>query len=983
MQRKGGLPRPDGTADLFRGSFVLCEIDLVVPTAALPVVFARYYRSDAPELGPLGFGWDHNHEVFVRELDDGGILRRNGQHHEDVFRRSGGAYEPPDSVFETLEAIPGRPHTYEITAAEGLVQRFERPAGWTDDTRIPLAEIRDRHDNRILYTYDADSRLIEARDDDGRFLRFGYGARGLLASVEDQAGRRVVFTYNPDTLHLCAATRAATRGNSGKIRRIYHYANIDAAPGLRHAIVAVKDGEGRTLVTNAYDEAPGESGPPRLVGQAAGGHAWRYVHTLLQWTPPDDPSFNVPSAQVEVLEPGGGVTIHTFNRCGDLLDRRFRLSRDGSGRVVAWTYGFDRRRNLIRIVQPDGGQEVRTYDDASPDPRMRGRLLCRVVRPRSGFLATDRVVWRGTYEPRYQLLASEFDESGGETRYRYDFDIAPGPAATGKLVEIEHPTARLPHGALQPAVTRFEANARGQITAMVTPRGSRHEIEYGVVGAERGLPVLRRYDVADLAIEEKCGYDSCGFLRVVTDGTGATRLVERDAEGLIERRVAPAIDGRTAPPGWSCVTRHDSNGLPIAVERPRGDLVNGEITGASIEDHFERDALGNVVRAEYGANTASPRVVEQRVRWDGLPIRITAPSGTMIQLEYDERGLPLLERTVRAGGPAEQTRRAFDVGGRLEQRTRSGAGAGQDTTARCSYDAFGRIHRIDRSDGTILRYTWGARDLLLREEAYVSTGDDTVRVLVRRRYEYDERGRLVRAFEASARADGSEPDAALEHQFYFDEDDDLVWIVDPRGGEQTFEHDGLGRVIRYIDSRGNSQQTGYDAAGRLTSLSFQSLEPDGDIAVRALRFEHDARGRWIRVTEPDGAELCTTYDDQDLPVHPFEPGVIKRHRRFGPAGELITPALPDPDDLLDAEGDLAILAMLAAEVPVNDRSAARWGRLAEGAQEELSLGEILTGAGGLPAPQIVLPDPAVAPTPYGIIATGGSAARRQPLSDRL
>jgi YD repeat-containing protein len=712
-------------------------------------------------------------------------------------------------------------------------------------------------------------------------------------------------------------------------------------------------------------------GPARLIAQAAGGHAWRYVHTPLQWAPLDDPSFNVPSTQVEVLEPDGGITIHTFNRCGDLLDRRFRLSRDGTARIVAWTYGFDRRRNLTRIVQPDGGQEVRTYDDASPDPRMRGRLLRRVVRARSGYLATDRVVWRGTYEPRYQLLTSEIDESGGETRYRYDFDAAPGPGATGKLVEIEHPTARLPGGALQPAVTRFEANGRGQVTTMVTPRGSRHEIEYGVAGPERGLPVLRRYDAADLAIEERCGYDACGFLRVVTDGTGATRLVERDAEGLIERRVAPATDGRTAPR----VTRHDSNGLPIAVERPRGELEDGELTGATIEDRFERDALGNVVRAVYGANTASPRVVEQRVRWDGLPVRITAPSGTMIQLDYDERGLPLLERTVRAGGPAEQTRRVFDAVGRLERRTRSGAGAGQDSTARCSYDAFGRIQRIDRSDGTILRYTWGERDLLLREEAYAATGDGTVRVLARRRYEYDARGRLVRAFEAISRADGSEPGAALEHQFYFDEDDDLAWIVDPRGGEQTFEHDGLGRVIRYIDSRGNAQQTGYDAAGRMTSLLFQSLEPGGDIAVRALRFEHDARGRWIRVIEPDGAEICTTFDDRSLPVRAFESGPIKRHRRFGLVGELIAPALPDPEDPLDPEGDLAIFAVLAAGAPVTDQAAARRDRLAEGLHEEPSLGEILTGAGRLPAPDVVLPDPATPPTVYGILATGGSRPR--------
>ena len=88
---------------------------------------------------------------------------------------------------------------------------------------------------------------------------------------------------------------------------------------------------------------------------------------------------------------------------------------------------------------------------------MRGARRRTEVIAASGFPAPSRIVWRGDYEPRFQLLVRQIDESGAVRRMRYDFDLIPAnPANSGKLMELLHPDATLPDGTVQQATTRFE-----------------------------------------------------------------------------------------------------------------------------------------------------------------------------------------------------------------------------------------------------------------------------------------------------------------------------------------------------------------------------------------------------------------------------------------------------------------------------------------------------------------------------------------------
>ena len=66
-------------------------------------------------------------------------------------------------------------------------------------------------------------------------------------------------------------------------------------------------------------------------------------------------------------------------------------------------------------------------------------------------------------------------------------------------MELLHPDATLPDGTVQQATTRFEYNARGQMTAMILPDGTRNELNYGIAGAAQGRLVEELHDVANLA----------------------------------------------------------------------------------------------------------------------------------------------------------------------------------------------------------------------------------------------------------------------------------------------------------------------------------------------------------------------------------------------------------------------------------------------------------------------------------------------------
>lgn len=879
----GGEP-----VELFRGSFVLEETDLQVPTATMTLAMVRRYRSGAPNRGPFGWNWDHNHNVFLRELATGHVARWDGALHEDQFRLQGAIFESPAGVFQILEAVPGQPQTYTIRGDNGLTWLFERPAGWTDAERIPLAEIRDQHGNRLRYTYNTENRVDEVRDDDDRFLQFAYGQCGLLERVRDHAGRVIEYLHEAEVEHLACVRFPSTSDHLDGTARYYHYAPQDTLPEMRHNIIRIKDQAGRVYLENEYEPDPALFSFARVIMQRYGDYVFQYCYTHIQYVPMDNTFINVPSVQVEVMAPDFGVTTYTFNYRGDMLDHRVRLVKDRSFRVCVCSYEYDDQGNQISSTEPDGRQELRIYDNANPDARMRGKLLRRELTAAAAFPVPSRIVWRGDYEPNFGMLRRQRDEAGAETRYHYDFDVAPGPSNTGALREVVHPTAVLPDGSAQPAITRYETNARGQVTTVIAANGVRDELEYGAAGDSRGLLVLQRRDAGGVAIEERFEYDAFGFLSGVMDGSGAIRRTVYNALGQAERRISPAIGGATV----ELITHYDADGKVVGVDRPRGSYADAVIGAAThIADRIERNVLGHPEQLVLASNTAAARVIRQTVDYRGLTERAIGPDGAIRRSLYDERGLPLVESAQGTDGSRTATRRVYDRSGRVVRLLQ---GPAEDRVAQFRYDGFGRLQEIDHPNGSTSQFTWTTRDLLASEELQGDPGDGSRRLLSRKSYEYDSRQRLIRTRELSFH---DNPAAAVElvEQYFYSEVNQLRSVVSSRGGVTAQDYDGAGRMTRLADAEGNEQVYEHDGAGRVVAVTFRDQE-GGGIRARRWQFEYDARCRRIRSIEPDGTETREEFDDRDLPIRRIEPLNVIRERSFGAFGELLRDTL-DPAGL--------------------------------------------------------------------------------------
>lgn len=841
--------------DLFSGSYQITETDLEIPNTILPMAFVRSYRSGNQSFGPLGWNWDHNFNLYLRELSTGDVaVWRNLR--DDVFRDTGVGFEPPRGTFERLQRVPGVAQAWELLGVGGTVMRFQRPAGWTDAERIPLVWIRDRHGNGLRLDYTAHDQLQRVRDDRERALLFDYDECGLLVTVSDHNGRQWTYRHDEQTFELHSVTTPPTTDFPEGSTRLYRYSSPAHPLELRHAILAVTDAGNNVFVENTYEEDPSSYSFGRVTEQLFGGFLHQYRYSLLQWAPLEADFINIASLQVEVMNPDCGVETHTFNFRGDLLDQRFRLVKDRSFRIVATQFEYDEQGNLVSTTRPDGSRELNTFDAGHADPRMRGLRLRREVTAAAGFPAPSRIRWRATYETTYQLLTSERDESGAVTRYDYDLDLTPGAATnTGKLKRVRHPQVTLPDGTASSHETHYEHLANGLVAAVIGSDGVRTELDYGVAGVATDRLVRRVRDPGGLALTASFGYDALGNRAIRTDAAGQTTTTTFNSLGLPERIDLPAV----ANSSGTRTLHYDVDRRVVASTRPRGDYDDPTLDGADIRDEVERDVLGNPVLVTLGANTATPRRVHTAFDFRGMPIRMLLPDGSRNDRVYDERGLLVSETLVGPDGTRQEARESYDVDGTLRSRT--------DTSGSVSHyerDGFNRIRQITAPTGTECHVIWGEDDVVL---SIVQRGVDdtgTFRDLTRTEFEYDEWHRAVRETTWSFTDDPTTGDE-LTTSTFLDAADRPTRTIDHRGALTRHTYDTAGRLTTTTDPMGNVTSWILDPVGRQVEVREEHQELGGS-TQRFRRFEFDVRGRRTAVIHPDGARRETAYDDRGLIV---------------------------------------------------------------------------------------------------------------------
>lgn len=854
--------------ELFSGRFTTEQTDLFVEGIGLPISMTRFYQSGQSYFGPFGWGWDHGHNRYLRELDSGDIACWTGMLSEITFKRTSVAsYDPPSGIFQSLSREAAVNDRFVLRAAEGLETLFERPRGWTDRDRIPIVAISDRFGNRLSYSYDNENRLKEILDTDGNGLFFGYGGCGLLEEVRDHSGREVQYHHAEDVEHLVRVS-----GPAPGVETSYTYGRRSDPRPLRHAITRVEDGDA-TFVLNTYIPERGEWDDGRVESQLVGDYLYQYRYTQLQYVPPAPEFINIAAVRTEVLAPDKSLSTHTFNYRGDLIDHRFRLVVDKSYRIVATQYVYDTQGNRSSIVHPDGMEERMTYADTHQDPRMRGHVLRHEVFPRPGFPVPSRILYEAEYEPTYQLLRLIRKENRAETRFVYDFDLTHGGAAKGMLRRVDLPDVTRPDGVVESHHLSLDHNARGQLVKFTDGSGLVSKYAYGAVGGSAGRLVETLVDPAGLSVREEFEHDSLGQVIRRIGPSGEVSDFEYDEQGRIKRSLQPEVSGGRS----ELRVTYDEYGGVRHVDRPRGDYDDSVLKGRPIRDVIQRNALGHVCKTVLGANTARPLKVEIIPDFLGRPVKTISPDGIRTEFCYDERGLVLREKVTGPDGSQVVSRFTYDLAGRMIV-----AKIGP-TELRVDYDSFGRPWRETLPNGSVVTRRFENQDRVSEEKVVGQDGIGQVVALWHSEFEYDERDREIRTL--GHIIEGGQTTGNITVTTTYDAEDRPVEVTDQRGIVQRVTYDNMGRSVTLTDPLGNRLMYLYDASGRVKEEHLDHMEA-GRRIVRKRRMKYDVRGRIVQVKAPGNEVYTHEYDDRNVMTATISPGGRRDTYTYGPHGVL-------------------------------------------------------------------------------------------------
>ena len=409
-------------------------------------------------------------------------------------------------------------------------------------------------------------------------------------------------------------------------------------------------------------------------------------------------------------------------------------------------------------------------------------------------------------------------------------------------------------------------------------------------------------------------YDLGARTTTVSDGRGATRLYECNAQGRVTaltdglgRRTTYEFDANqrpmreVRPDGQERSWRYDAFGRTLGVTEFDGsrtafsypDPFPGQPLSekpTSVTDpngrshHIAYDPRGNLVehidpagrrrtwlRAENGLPLAvrdslGPRRI---YRWtaDGRIEREATPRGLFIEYSYDRLGR--LIATRRAG--EQPTRFVRDAVGNVTEIVRSDGGRVQ-----LAYDAEGQITMHRDAAGQETRWEYGGLSSPLRR-----LNPDGSRL----EYKYDSDLNLIGLVNAKGE----------EYRLTYDLADQLVEEVGFDGRRQCYEYDAAGFLVAHADEEARGARYRRDAMGRLLERAFADgtadryvYDPTGALIVAdnanrrvafaygrggelvqerqddlILRHDYDERVRRIATTLPDGRRVTFGWGEDD------------------------------------------------------------------------------------------------------------------------
>ncbi|MFH0790479.1 MAG: RHS repeat-associated core domain-containing protein [Candidatus Omnitrophota bacterium] len=651
-----------------------------------------------------------------------------------------------------------------------------------------VAEIIDRNNNRLTFTYDALGKLpligiplytkdpltprliayqyllTKITDSVGREINLTYDERGRLVKLTDFSGRDVIYGYDQSG-NLISVTDPA-----GNITQ-YSY---DADRNLH----SITDPRGNTYLTNTYNSQD------QLVSQTYGGN------TLY---------FNYSPGTTQFTDAKGNIWNYQFDAQGNIVG-----TYDPSGNFTSKTYDDNGKMLLTSVTYPKLNSLHYEYDEK--------RNVTKVIhKPKPGSSDPD-IVTTYTYEPNYNFIKTITDPKGNVTTYDYD--------SQGNLIQITYPQVN----GIAP-ITTFTYNQYGQIETVTEPKGITTKYAYDQAAGYLSEITSDFGDTVHLNITTQFVYDTVGNVTSVTDAQG--RVTSFTYDFLNQPTVV-----RDA---LSNLTRYtyDKNSNLIKLEKQANEAATEWQT-----TEYEYDILDQLTRIKQ--NLTQDTILTTQFQYDanGNRTKVIDAEGKQTTYLYDERDL-LYNVTDALNSVTEYN---YDLNTNLE-----GIKDAQGNVTSYAYDDFERLIKTTYADNSTEEYTYDSNSNLLtkrtRKGDTITYAYDVLNRLTGKlaneqtiTYAYDVASRLTEVADSAERIAYSydnlnrviQTDSTLNAIRYtlnyeYDKSGNRTKLTYPDNSHITYAYDSLNRLTNIQDQVGASIASyTYDLLSRRTGVNLSN-----------------------------------------------------------------------------------------------------------------------------------------------------------------
>ncbi len=857
------------------GEFSLEYTDLSIPLTGVPIEIIRRYNSlESASQGDFGYGWDLGLQdaKIVESSPDGRDL---SEANSDLFgtsntfsvgtrvtlntpdgRRVGFTFNPvpvsasffgaiyapsftPDAgVFDKLETenspltirsdgtvgaflfsfLGYNPSQYKLTTKDGTVYKYDQNFG--------LIDVTDRNGNKLTFSdegitsstgaeidfiRDAQGRITEIIDPDGKSIKYVYDSNGDLIEVIDRTNNTTELVYDD--------------------------------PNRQHFLTEIIDPLGRSATRTEYDE----NGQISKIIDANGNELNITFDNATNSQTVKDPFgnnitrvFDAQGNVIQEVDQLGGITLRTYDEDNNLLSET-----DPEGNITSYTY--DSRGNKLTETDGEGNKKTFTYNQSNDILTETTALgfVTTYTYDNNGNLTKREDTESNVTEYKYDslgLLTTVTDANGKISNFKYD--------NRGNLTELTDPTGAKTtftydsNGRVASvtdalgAITNYIYDAQGRLIEKADPEGSSCGCARGITKTEYNAAGEKVAEIDALGRRTEYRYNDRGLLieTILPDST-PTNLSD-NPRTKNEYDALDRLTGFTDELGRKTIYVYDALGREIEVIYPDSTPDNLTDNPRTKKEYDKAgrviakiDELGNRTEYDYDKSdrlltvtNALNQITSYNYDADGRKVAMTDALGRITKYNYDE--LDRLLTTTYANNAVMTT----------------------------TYDPLGRVIAEKDLAGNTTNYEY---DALGRLTAVIDALNQ------RTEYKYDLVGNLIEQKDANGNITNFEYDSLRR----------LKATILPGGQRNETINDKIGNLIKVTDFNGVVTTYKYNERNWLTEKSFSDSTPTetftytltGELATvidnrGVTNYVYDERDRLISRTEPDNRTISYTYD---------------------------------------------------------------------------------------------------------------------------